>query len=1110
MAQQGGRLVEIASPIILSVRARYVLRSLEDAASPFVPASDVLPGGDTSLFHRHVTGTLPSASRVDGEPWELRLPIADALEALRLGVAVQLTARNAPREPSDAARAFQAVVLVATEREMATRDVWASALATTGAAGGQVLWTDAALTALSATRTAVFFEWEDRGGAPKIHECIYDNRLGLLDPPFERMFAAEIDQWIGPRRQTQNDRRYGRASLPSPTRPAVTNDLYGIALSGGGMRSATFSLGVLQALSENGLLEPADYLSTVSGGGYVGVSFSGLCAEELPYVGLNRLGSDADRFPFAVVRPAAAVAATDAGPAARIHGNETPALWHVRKYANLIAGGFGLLNLATWQLVGRYFVSTVALWLLFLVPLLGIAVVLIAGAWHWSWEALPEAVDAADREWLAPLLALSPLLVVLWVLLLRMLIALLPPAARSRAAFLAAAVLAATLGAAAVLVVEAMFLRTAVDMARPEVGVDADSLWVRRLLVTLAPSLVAGAFIALGFSTIAWDRRPLLGALAFLAVPFVATLLLYLRGGPIEWLWLSFGLALIAAGLVVATWARRAGAIWAPRILNAIASGAGAVLIAMLVGAGAWFFDASRAIFGAEGEAFRNVFRGWLAAGSAIASLMVGVGMPRMASGNRKGRIARALFGFGGYFILFSLAVFGAWVVWRTLDQNGSWMALPIAAAFAAILLFPLTLDLQRGVLLNVLSLSGVYEDRLQQTWIIGARPPRAEHAPQTVPQWHRVWTRPDLTVTALATSAEPAAPYPLICATLNIPGSRGDKLPERKSDSFVIAPVYSGSALSRWSPTDSMDGIGDMSLARAASISGAAVAPNMGEKTSGTLSILTTIFNVRIGRWVRNPRRPAARGALSRAVHSIPAVLYLRELLGNANREDDFIYLSDGGHFENLGVYELFRRRCRYIVAVSSDIESIEGTDALGNLGTALRMARVDFGVEVNIPSLKPLLRNPETGRVLSYFAVGKIRYGSVAGDGDVPPPEGTFVLIKTGLVEDSLTADLVQYLAGNPMFPYDSTLDQQFDQPQFESYRHLGYLAGQSVSRKASTWPEQAGPPPAGWPQPLAARFQALREEFDTAPSAQKEGRGANGRDDSALVPPTTAPTS
>ena len=51
---------------------------------------------------------------------------------------------------------------------------------------------------------------------------------------------------------------------------SVAGNLTGLAFSGGGIRSATFNLGILQALAEKGLLRKFDYLSTVSGGGYVG------------------------------------------------------------------------------------------------------------------------------------------------------------------------------------------------------------------------------------------------------------------------------------------------------------------------------------------------------------------------------------------------------------------------------------------------------------------------------------------------------------------------------------------------------------------------------------------------------------------------------------------------------------------------------------------------------------------------------------------------------------------------------------------------------------------------------------------------------------------------
>ena len=1094
--------------LVILVRARHVYRSPAEPTSMFASRAQVIPGGQPSAFAQAIDEVLPGAPVENSAIWQIRVLRSNPLDALMGAVNAQLAGRSAPRtSPDGEVPALQAVVLVGTPSEMGDTDAaWAAARTSAAAVGGQIIVTAAAARVIEDVPVARFYRWEPRGQDREFFECIYDDRLTLLDPPFERMFATEVEEWVLPRRESQVSQGYVRAPLASPTRPAVENDLYGVALSGGGMRSATFSLGVLQALSRHDMLEPADYLSTVSGGGYVGISLAGLCAEELPYQGLSRLGSRYDRFPYSFPRgrlddPLFGSAEASSIP---VHGNETPALWHVRKYANLLGGGIGLFNLQTWQAVGRYLVSTVALWVLFLIPVLGIGVVAGAGIAYWAWNWLPTFATAGDRPWLAPTLALTPIFLILWLAIVRgilgrgrlALISELPFPSRPtkrRTAFVILVLVVATGIVVLVASAIAIVLQPVSDETYPELAPIADvtdALWLRPLIAMTVPAIVFGIFVALGFSTVSLEPRQMGGALLFLFIPIVAMLAIYLDGNPAGWLTGAFAVGLVAAGLAAAQVIRTSGPIWGPRMLNILAAVAATLLVAMIIGGAVWLYLGGRALLGMDVEGTREALQRILATASAISSILVAFGLPRVSSAEGGGIVSRLTFAIGGYVVLFSLGIVAAWASWVLFARtDNDWVGPVLVAFFLVMLAFPIVMGSSRATLLNALSLSGVYEDRLQQTWMIGARPRKVDeteasnHLPNTVARWHSVWPRPDLTVTQLRGIGAPTIPYPLICATLNIPGSRGDKLPERKADSFVIAPLYSGSAMSRWSPSVSLEGFGDMTLARAASISGAAVAPNMGEKTSRTLSVITTLFNVRIGRWMQNPRQAAGRGWLLRGLNALPAMLYVRELLGIANREDEFVYLSDGGHFENLGVYELFRRRCRYIVAVSSDTLGNSGKDTMGNLGTALRMARVDFGVEVEIPSLKPLMRNPEDGHILSYFTVGTIRYPGTAA-GDEAPVLGTFVLIKTGLVEESLTADLIQYLSGNPSFPYDSTLDQQYDQPQFESYRHLGYLAARAMCAKASTWPEQAGPPPDGWPQPLSARFEALRHEFDEAP--------------------------
>lgn len=1095
--------------LVILVRARHVYRSPGEPTSLFASRVQVLPDGQPSPFAVSVQEALPEAVLQDGATWEVRMQPDTPLAALAGAVRAQLVSRTSPRiVPGRKVPALQAVVLVGTPSELRDADAaWAHARTVAAAVGGQVIVTAAAAAIFKDVPIARFYEWAPRGRDIAFYECIYDERLGLLDPPFERMFATEMEEWVLPRRATQGDRGYGRGPMPSPTRPAVENDLYGVAVSGGGMRSATFGLGVLQALSRHDLLEPADYLSTVSGGGYVGVSLLGLCAEDLPYEGLSRLGASYETFPYSYPRarlddPVNTPIEPHAIP---VHGNETPALWHVRKYANLLGGGIGLFNLQTWQAVGRYLVSTVALWLMFLAPLLGVGVVAGAGIFYWAWHSAPSWATEMDRQWLAPTLALLPMYLILWMIIVRL--ALGPgrlavlsevpfpePTSRRRIAYIVLVLIGASAAVIFAGAVVATLLRPVADQTYPEMSAaagDAGAVWLQRIVAAAPPSVVFGIFVALGFSTVPFDRRQVIGSLVFLAVPIVLLLAIYLDGGSRTALTGAFALGLVEAGLVASQIIRTAGSVWRPRMLNALASIAAALLVALIVGGACWLYLSDRGFLGMEVEATQAWMRRALGTVSAISSALVAFGLPGVSSSSDGGGVvSRVAFAIGGYVILFALGILAAWASWTLFAQTDlDWVGPALVVVFLALLTFPILFGYDRATLLNALSLNGVYEDRIQQTWMIAARPrvtdptEAANHLPGSVASWHSVWNRPDLTVMDVRGNGAPTLPYPLICATLNIPGSRGDKLPERKADSFVIAPLYSGSAMSRWSPTVSLKGISDMSLARAASISGAAVSPNMGEKTSRTFAVLTTLFNVRIGRWLPNPRPALGRGILLRVLNAFPAVLYARELLGIATREDEFVYLSDGGHFENLGVYELFRRRCRYIVAVSSDNLGGNGSDTMGNLGTALRMARVDFGVEVDIPTLKPLLRNPENGRVLSYFSVGVIRYPGAA-KGDETATTGTFVLIKTGLVDESLTADLIQYLAGNPAFPYDSTFDQQYDQPQFESYRHLGYLAASTMCQKASTWPEQAGQPPEGWPQPLAARFEALRYEFEEAP--------------------------
>ena len=170
-------------------------------------------------------------------------------------------------------------------------------------------------------------------------------------------------------------------------------------------------------------------------------------------------------------------------------------------------------------------------------------------------------------------------------------------------------------------------------------------------------------------------------------------------------------------------------------------------------------------------------------------------------------------------------------------------------------------------------------------------------------------------------------------------------------------------------------------------------------------------------------------------------------ELFGLTDDERGFVYLSDGGHFENLGIYEMLRRRCRTIVAVDA---ACDPEFEFGDLGNAIRKARIDFGVEFSFSHpLTPspnrtatrlgLITSPKTPAPSPYCAIGRIRYPGISA-------EGTLIYIKAAIHGDE-PEDILSYAAAGNTFPHESTLDQFFTESKFESYRRLGLHIGSAV---------------------------------------------------------------
>jgi hypothetical protein len=152
--------------------------------------------------------------------------------------------------------------------------------------------------------------------------------------------------------------------------------------------------------------------------------------------------------------------------------------------------------------------------------------------------------------------------------------------------------------------------------------------------------------------------------------------------------------------------------------------------------------------------------------------------------------------------------------------------------------------------------------------------------------------------------------------------------------------------------------------------------------------------------------------------------------LFGLTTDEHPYVYLSDGGHFEDLGLYEMVRRRCRFIIL------SDAGQDAdfaFEDLGNAVRKIWIDQGVRVEFPGLHRLRPRARARPGDAYAVRGTILYPEPRA------PRGSILYIKPSFHGDE-DAGIVAYALANPSFPHETTLNQWFNEAQFESYRSLG----------------------------------------------------------------------
>jgi len=262
----------------------------------------------------------------------------------------------------------------------------------------------------------------------------------------------------------------------------------------------------------------------------------------------------------------------------------------------------------------------------------------------------------------------------------------------------------------------------------------------------------------------------------------------------------------------------------------------------------------------------------------------------------------------------------------------------------------------------------------------------------------------------------------------------------QRKAEPFTVTRLHAGSFRVGYQPS-SMYGHGNLpggiTLGTAMAISGAAASPNMGYHSSPLAAIVMTLFNARLGWWLANAGE-AGRRFWDRDGPAFGIRPFLDEALGNTDDENRYIYLSDGGHFENLGIYEMVVRRCKHIVVIDAGADNDYTKEDLGN---AVRKIRIDLGISIEFPFGVEIDR--QLGSDGKRCALAKIRYDLI----DEGAKAGELLYIKP-VMTGREPADVKNYESANPDFPQEPTSDQWFSESQFESYRRLGMFSIEEIA--------------------------------------------------------------
>jgi hypothetical protein len=296
------------------------------------------------------------------------------------------------------------------------------------------------------------------------------------------------------------------------------------------------------------------------------------------------------------------------------------------------------------------------------------------------------------------------------------------------------------------------------------------------------------------------------------------------------------------------------------------------------------------------------------------------------------------------------------------------------------------------------------------------------------------------------------STPYHLVVAAINMAGSGHQQDRDRKSRHFIFSKEFVGSDATGYVNTDFYRG-GNVGYASTLALSGAAASPGLGTFTFFAQAFMMTLLNIRLGLWWVNPREYRGvksqdeLGEIREYENRAFWPLYLMdEALAKTSERKRLVNITDGGHTrDNGGLYPLFERRCKVIIAGDASHDS---AGLCHDLFSVLHYVRVDLDIKVDIDirRLQPAANSRderEEGMSEAHCAVGSIHYPAVYrpdGSEKYPAEKGWLVYFKPAITPD-LPADVRQvWQTDKEMFPHPTTADQFFTERQFEAQRRLG----------------------------------------------------------------------